>query len=292
MKLSHIKEMNEYIKERKKLFTLSDDDILQIRETSDGYLSNKTNEQIRKMWCDYTRIIHPTSYDNPLTYLMDGIFNESLTMTYPIDTSIKYLKKYFNYDEDDDNIQKIKRDDGTYNIIIYVPIVGDNLEVVKKAMGYCGYHLSTPSENHLEQNKFQWVRFEPTYKPEITKQLRESETKLLHLTPYYNWKKIKHVGFTPKSKNEYFKYPHRVYFIKGSVLEIGGIDEVISIGEQLFNENTSKGNNGKYVLITIDLNKIPKTVKFYTDTNYINGVYVTENISPDTIISSEEINYE
>ena len=107
------------------------------------------------------------------------------------------------------------------------------------------------------------------------------------MTTVYNYNKIKHIGFSPRCKNEDFYYPGRVYFIKGSTSR----EDIEKIGKELSDKNTSLGNKGKYVLLTIDIDKIPNDVVMCYDSNYPNGIYTRENISQDTIIDVEEINF-
>lgn len=84
-----------------------------------------------------------------------------------------------------------------------------------------------------------------------------------------------------------FNYPDRVYFVKGSV-----DDEYIKgLAYNLANVNKSKGNDGKYVFIKINVNKIDDNVKFYYDPNYTYGFYTRNNIRPDCIDSVEEIDF-
>lgn len=160
-----------------------------------------------------------------------------------------------------------------------MPIIGDNLEQIKKAFKLCGYYLSSPNERDIIYNNYNLLQFEPEFKKDVSKELRETEHILYHLTPHYNLKKIKHIGFSPRCKNEMFNYPSRIYFIKGSVK----YEDIIKIGKELKNNNTSIGNTGEYDLITVDLSMIPKNIKIYSDTNYPYGVFVTDNLKPDII---------
>ena len=117
--------------------------------------------------------------------------------------------------------------------------------------------------------------------------IRREEKNLFHLTPLYNKQKILTGGFSPRCRNEIFKYPGRIYFIRGSA----GEEEIINLGIQLSQDNNSRGNDLHYVVFDIDVNKIGDEVKIYKDPNYKNGVFIDENIKPDCISRIGEVDF-
>lgn len=84
-----------------------------------------------------------------------------------------------------------------------------------------------------------------------------------------------------------FNYPDRIYFVKGSANE----EYIKGLAFDLFKANKSKGNDGKYVIITVDLSRISEDVKFYYEPNYVYGVYTRGNILPNCISNVEEIDF-
>lgn len=170
--------------------------------------------------------------------------------------------------------------------MVCIPVIYDNLKLIEKAMSLCGYFLSYPKKDKIEDGLYNWLQFEPRFQEDESKKIRKSEHMLIHLTPYYNLKNIKKIGFSPRCKNTLFNYPSRLYFLKGSLNK----QEIENIGYQLCKENNSIGNkNKKYVLITLDLKKIPNDTKMYSDLNYPYGIFITDNISPDVIKNIEII---
>ena len=127
-----------------------------------SFIDTLTNEQIQKKFIDYRKIIHHYNYTNPLSLYMRYDIDEGLIHSYPVDKTIEYIKNYFELDSDD--IMKKKVYDGTYQILIRVPIVGDNVEQVKKAMKLCGYYLGAPKESTLKNNYLEILQFEPEIK--------------------------------------------------------------------------------------------------------------------------------
>lgn len=286
--MSKIKLFNEYWRNELNKINkkLTIDNCEKIRRNCNGVeksiIETLTNQQLQKKFIDYRSLFHSYTYENPLTFSMVGELDEGLIHSYPVDKTIQYISDYFELDSDD--IMKKKCHDGTYQILIRVPIVGDNVKQVKKAMRLCGYYLGSPKEDNLPSNYLEILQFEPEIKPNITDELRKTEDKLYHLTTKHNYNKIKHIGFSPRCKHSEFDYLGRVYFIKGSTDR----SDIMKLCDELKEKNTSSVNN-QYVLLTIDLHRIPEQVKFSIDSNYPNGVYTRDNISPDVITDVEYI---
>ena len=219
---------------------------------------------------------------NPISTKMKISLKEGLIRTYPIDKTINYIKDYFKLSDND--IIPINALNGTEQIAIKVPIVGNNLNLIKKAFTLCGWYLAYPKESELKPNTIHELQFEKKYDMDISSELRKHESVIYHITPNYNLNKIKHIGLTPKSKNTQFDYPSRAYFVLGSAKKI-----VPYLTSELNNNNKSKGNNGGYSVITFDLSKIPLHVKFYFDPNSYGSVYTLDNVTPDAIIDIQEI---
>lgn len=222
------------------------------------------------------------SFDNPISRNMRFPLSEGLIKTYPLGSTIRYIKDYFKLS--DDEIYPINAENGREQIAIKVPIVGDNLERVEKAFTLCGYYLGFSKKDKLKPNTIYELQFEKKYDDDFSKQLRQHESILYHVSPTYYAEKIKHIGLTPRSRNGMFDYPDRTYFIIGSAKEI--IPYVVS---ELDASLANKMNNGKYCVMTLDLKRIPENVKFYLDPNSKYSVYTYDNISPNSIIDTEEI---
>lgn len=222
------------------------------------------------------------SFDNPISRSMILPLSEGLIKTYPLGSTIRYIKDYFKLS--DDEIYPINAENGREQIAIKVPIVDDNLERVEKAFTLCGYYLGFPKKEALKPNTIYELQFEKKYDDVFSKQLRQHESILYHVSPTYYAEKIKHIGLTPRSRNGVFDYPDRTYFIIGSAKKI--IPHVVS---ELDVSLTNKMNNGKYCVMTLDLKRIPENIKFYLGPNSKYSVYTYENIAPNVIVNTEEI---
>lgn len=250
-----------------------------------SFLNSLSKEDLEKLWFDYSNIHKAATYSNPVTIAMMSHINEGLIHTYPIEKTIKYIKDYFGFS--DKQIVPKLAENGVYHIWVCIPNVENNLNLVTRAMSACGYYLGSPREEAIPRDEWVWLQYEPKNQEDASKQIREEETTLLHLTPIYNLGKILHIGFSPRCKNELFNYPSRVYFLRGSTTK----EDIINIGEQLCDSNSSLGNTGNYALFTIDISKIPNNVKFFLDPNYPYGVYTNSNITPSAIVNYEKLSF-
>ena len=247
-------------------------------------LSNYTIEELNECINNFSKKFHLATFNNPLSYLMKEQINESLIRTYPLDATVKYIKNYFGLK--DNMVEPVSIESGNY-IFVYMPNFNDNLEQMLKAMQFCGYYLAFPKKENVEQNKWVELQFEPIHDIDNSKQIREEEKIVYHLTPSYNEGKIKNYGFIPKSKNNKFNYPDRIYLIRGSATN----REIYTIGEQLNKINSSDRNTGEYILYTIDLSKLPEHIKLFIDPNYDYGIYTTDNIPVNSIINQTKIQF-
>lgn len=242
---------------------------------------------------DYRMLPEYGTYDNPLTLLNNETLDEGIVRTYPLDRTLTYVKDYFGFD--DTQIKIIKGQHDKDKIRILFPNVNDNLEEIKKKLDYCGYFLSFPTEEEIKKhiNEWIWVNFEPRFPNNETEEIKKAHRYLYHLTPLYNLKKIQSQGFVPKSKNAYLEFPSRVYFTYDEKMtETNQItNDVFYLGKVLYSLNKSKGNDGKYVLLTIDTAKIDDNVELHLDPNYKYGCFTNDNVNPDCIINVREIDY-
>lgn len=250
-----------------------------------NFLNSFSQKEKQEMWVDYDQLMVPANYENPLSILMFNKLDESMTRIFPIDKTISYISKCFNLHPG--QISKAKADNGVEHIIVIIPHIHNNLEEVKRAMNLCGFFLSTAENSIPPAGRFIKLRFEPTFQKNETESIRKSEQYLYHLTPQNNLTKIQNIGFSPRGKNEMFNYPNRVYFLRGSIDE----QNILFIGQQLFQKNNNLGNNGDYVLIKIDLTKVPEDIDFFLDPNYPYGIYTAQNISKDVIVGTKPIKF-
>lgn len=232
------------------------------------------------------------SIDNPVaTYFMkhalnEDFVNEGLIKTYPISNTINYIKNRFSLN--DDEIISAKGENDIDVIDVTIPEYGNNEKIITTAMNVCGYHYNSIRQKIVENGIiFVTIRYEPKFENDISEELRKKQQFLYHITPNYNKEKIRNIGFSPKAKNGLFKYPNRVYFVLGDVSQ----RQLFGLGYQLYLNNKSLGNTAEYVFFKLDLDKIPSTIPFYKDPDYMYGVFTTSNIKPDCIVDIGRFDY-
>lgn len=257
-------------------------------EELNEFLKSLSEDELDKLCICYADITHAAGYANPLTISMlnRSKIDEGLIRTYPINKTISYISSYFNL-HPHQIVKKVSAQNGISHILVFIPSIKDNVQVMIEAMRSCGYYLGSPKLENIKPNIWVKLQFEPKIQEDNSEQIRNEERTLMHLTPIYNLRRIQSIGFSPRCKNELFNYPSRLYFLRGSLDR----NEIMSIGKQLCDANSSVGNEGKYALITIDLSRIPSEVKFSLDPNYPYGIFTTNNIRPEVIIDVEEIEF-
>ena len=183
-----------------------------------GDLKRIVTESVNTILKDFSKNRTNANFDNPLSRAIQHPLTEGLIKTYPLNKTIKYIKDYFKLS--DNEIYPIQGYGEKEQIGIKVPIIGNNLELVKKAFNLCGWYLGYPKEKNLKQNTIYELQFEKKYDDNFSELLRQHESVIYHVTPIYNTEKIKNIGFTPRSKNNLFEYPSRTYFIIGSAKSV------------------------------------------------------------------------
>jgi hypothetical protein len=257
-----------------------------IREINLNRLDNfLKNEKINELNCDFEKVLYTTSYSNPLT--LHGQFlnlNEGLIHTYPIDKTIEYIKKRFNLG--DRQISKSKMENGVEQILVIFPCVNNNEKMLIKAFNLCGYHLSYPKLDNIVKNNWMILQFEPKFQDDISQTIKKTEKYLLHITPKYNLKKILNIGLSPKTKNNLFDYPNRIYLLKGSTPP----NEIMFLINKLHEANQNEFNDGEYALILLNINELSDNISLFLDSNFENGLFTTDYIKPNAIYNVEIIN--
>ena len=180
------------------------------------FLKSNSRQELFEMEKDYEISHKWISYDNPLSLILQGTLNEGLIHTYPFEKTLEYVKNYFQLDDKQIGIRHGMN--GSKVIVVYVPVINNNVDEINKAFNLCGYFLSYPKDEVLKMQNGKWVslQYEPKHTEKITSFVRWSEKAIYHITPLNKRKKIEKNGLTPKTNNELFNYPDRIYFISGN----------------------------------------------------------------------------
>lgn len=134
--------------------------------------------------------------------------------------------------------------------------------------------LDNLSKRFLYTRKFN-LQIEPKYDSPIN-----PESFTYHVTPDFNWIKVRTLGLTPKTQSKIAYHPERIYLLNKA--DMGDIDQfAISLWEHSKNKKIIKNME----LLKIDMSKL-KNHKFYEDPNMsddADAIYTYENIPPYAI---------
>lgn len=253
-----------------------------ITETDDRevneFLCTLSHEDLEQIVIEYQSIYKTASFGNPLTLHMPCAIYGYCSLDYPIEEVIEYVSSYF--DMFPTQIRKQETQEGTCFIKICIPLVANNIELIKEAFRLFEYRLCTPV-GELKQGHSAWLLFE---QKNDAVEIRDEETTLYFLIPYRKRGCINYFGRFPY-ENELFNYHRNVYFLKGSTSK----EEIKRICSSKRDANPKISNIDRFALYTIDLNKIPSDAKLYLDPNNSYGIYTPHAVSQDAIVDMEEL---
>ena len=226
-----------------------------------------------------------------LTEMDSFLLDEGLIKTYDIFKVKKsFLRKFGMMDYCFDII---KKNDG--DIDVYIPsitlehdadanLIGD----IVGFMRYCGYNKS----REVHRNGKIILVFEPMFGNKVTEYVKDNFKVLYHASPKIVLDKIKKNGLTPRSKNAIFMYPDRVYCMKGiSDKNLTPFQQRLVNGLKLTRKKDPDNpeENNEYVVITIDVSKLPDYTEFYSDPMSKESVFTYDTIPPQSFLKIEDI---
>lgn len=172
-------------------------------------------------------------------------------------------------------------------IILYAGIF-KNTKIIKDEMKRLGFFPSRKGWKFKNLMVWKALKFEPYIQAPLTAQAKQYG-KLFHLTLATNHSSIANNGIIPKSENNLFDYPNRVYVMAGNI----DTENVRFLGFQLYSENRkkNKNNNGVYNLYEINTKSLPRNIDFYGDVNYPYGYYTDKVIPFDSLTLITQITY-
>lgn len=175
----------------------------------------------------------------------------------------QFNKKLSYNDVESIEAEYFKQDDT--ELVINIPDIKENKDIIIKILNRFGYYLS---EYHETDIKDQIVMlFHPAYIKPITNTIKEKYKYLYHIIDIKNKYSILQKGFIPKSDNDMFNYPKRCHFFVD-------INSALEFRDEL--------NKKQYVLFIIDINKLNNDL--YPDPNIRDSVITKDKVKPNTII--------
>ncbi len=194
------------------------------------------------------------------------------------DKVINIINKRFG-----NEIKLIHKQDVKNSKFILIIIENPSQELIEKinkkldSLGYFNANKSDKLPNNILEKTTITLQFEPKYDIQINPQ-----PFTYHLTPDFNWKKIRTLGLTPKTQEKISKHPGRVYLVD-KINE----DDIEELAITLWENNKSRNIIRNMELLKIDMSKL-KDNKFFEDPKFHFGenreaIYTYENIPPYAI---------
>lgn len=240
------------------------------------YFNSIPINDLRQQYYDLNIFKNVGGFGDRFMLTDEGILKEENSTTLSPDETKSTLCKQFGFK--DWQIQEVKGSNGITLMALF-PKLGENKELIVDAMAACGWSIGT--SQIIEKNDMLWnaMTFEPMQQDMISDTIRFQHRYLYHWTPLANYQNIMANGLEPRSENDIFHYSPRVHFLT----DITNIIKVLSIGDMLYSAGKNHPNNGKYILLSIDLLKVPN-LKLYYDPRLEGGVYAKETV-PSSAIS-------
>lgn len=209
----------------------------------------------------------------------NNTLTEGLIRSYPMRWVWNYVANRANEDFVDGNINNKKQ-----HIWFVLKPGSKSIEPLKQKMETFGYYCAV--EDNVKAGVY--LQFEPKFDIYFKgSELRSfnNHIEFYHITPSYHKEKILQNGLIPKSKNNFLKYPDRVYLLDTTVSKRA----VRDVAEMLYEKDTNELNNGTYSLFGITLTGL-NDIKFYPDRNSpeVKAYFTYENIPPQNIVFIED----
>lgn len=222
----------------------------------------------------------------------DGfMIGEGLIKTYPINNTINYIVRKYGLGRNQVQVNQINNGIMATDIIcIILPNGIDNntLGDIKHDLKTCGY-FNNQQQKLINGTNYFVLTFEPKFSQDIGDAVRQNYHYLYHSSPSIYLDKVLKIGLIPKSKNTLFFYPDRTFFMVGDKLNSGQIKTLKNIQSErnvhVNNENPKETK--EYVLLTIDVSRLPKDIKFYCDPLADGAIFTYDNIPPNAIVNFE-----
>lgn len=215
---------------------------------------------------------------NDFKKLLKKEIKEGLIRTYPSLFTFRQLRNKYGLDNREIRMSSSPDGIGSIEIVLNRKNAAKEDEI-NKLMETYGY---------VPGFRFVDIVYEPKHEAEIRRNTLERTCDyLIHISPFSKINKIKRNGFVPRSDNELYSYPERVYFFKYDINF--NWDEAIETIRRISKSRGEKEGT-KYAVYFLDVRKIPDNARFYQDKNSNNGVYTSDNIPFSAVSQIKQFN--
>lgn len=215
---------------------------------------------------------------NDFKKLLKKEIKEGLIRTYPSLFAFRQLRNKYGLDNREIRMSSTPDGIGSIEIVLNRKNAAKEDEI-NKLMETYGY---------VPGFRFVDIVYEPKHEAEIRRNTLERTCDyLIHISPFSKINKIKRNGFVPRSDNELYSYPERIYFFKYDINF--NWDEAIETIRRISKSRGEKEGT-KYAVYFLDVRKIPDNARFYQDKNSNNGVYTSDNIPFSAVSQIKQFN--
>lgn len=247
-------------------------------------LTKVPEKELRKQYVDYRLFSNTWSIGSIFSTIAEEYAQSTAEKTEDADTVIESLLLKYGFNKKWQITKRISANN--IPVIMAVANIEENFALVDADMDKAGYFMGFQKIVNIKDMQWRILQYEPMYEFDQTNILRYYPI-AYHWTPVYNLDSIKKNGFVPKTANCAYNYPPRIYFLNGAAPR----PDIMALGLKLCKTNTDRQNDGKYALIYVSTDKIPKECKFYYDPNMRNAMYTTDIISSDVINKIEKYQF-
>jgi len=263
-----------------------------IRDAMQSYIEVQTDEEnngrIEDDIPDISDYVASVNYGND-DYVKRNLpeINEGLIMTHDINRAKNIICRKFNLLPQQFSISPRNFDGTIVSLAVIILQKGTSQSTIgeiKHYMQTLGYFECVPQ--NFVKGKIILI-FEPHFSTNISNEIRNKYKILYHATPTIYVDKILKSGLIPRNKNTLFFYPSRVYCMRGNNLS----DEQISILKNIQAQRgaTTHHDNNEYTILSIDVSKLPTTIKFYADPMAPHAIFTHDNIPPQAISTQDKL---
>ncbi len=232
------------------------------------------------------------------------VITEGLIKSYDADFILRTIKRRFlitdnweEYLEGNSYQGYIQTDSGTLRfgrkekeisvIELVIPNDKKDIERLSKFIEACGWYMASKDATTECKSGDILLVFEKKYQRALKNNGVEVPNVLYHITQECYVDKILKNGLVPKAGNKLSKHPERIYFLTSKPKD----DILWQVAKQFFIRNDSNKYviRNSMVLLSVNISRHKKQLKFFSDPNYDECVYTYDNISTDCIVGVEEI---
>ena len=188
-----------------------------------------------------------------------------------------------NFDTGQNDVNIVTVYDSAVTVDIVIANIEHNVNVLNDFMQRNGYFLIRKIEasvpfREVKKGNLVHLVYTPIVRKDVSSDVRHENSLLLHMTSEENLESIKRNGLTPRERTglKGITYPARIYLFT----ERAEQEEWFSMYQYQLSEE--KEDSGRYVVIEVDLNKLPDSIKmFYDPLIGRDAVYVEDTIRPE-----------